>query len=489
MRTGLTILKNTGVLLLGRVIAIALGVVYIAALSRYIQAAGMGVIATAASFVSLMSLLLNFGLNDVTIRDIAADKSRVSAYLPNLFLLRGVFSIAFLLLVLVAIKVIGYPPVTTTIILIYCAVYFFDELTSICFAVFSAYEKMEYSAALQTGRDILNMLLSMLAIALQASLYVIVLISALASLLKLLAGLSILKWKFVLPTFKVDLPLMRSLFKMTLPFAALLFVSVVAKEIDTFVLSLFRTEQEVGWYSSAALLVNYLLLLPGIFLQAIFPVFSKFNRTSPDGLERVYSISFKYLLILGCALSLGTWVTARSVVDFVFGPGFEKTATALMILSPLLFWIFGYANGSYLNATGGQRISTYFAVVSVVLTVTLSLILTPRLGFIGTALTRIIPGALLFLPLTYICHKRLKIPLPYALTLKSVAAAMLMAGMVAYALHLGWHLLVAVFLVAPVIYGLALLVFGVIGRTDLELVSRIFRKTELDIPGENPIQR
>jgi O-antigen/teichoic acid export membrane protein len=488
MRTGLTVLKNTGVLLLGRGIAIALGVVYIAALSRYVQASGMGIIATATSFVAMLSLLLNFGLNDVAIRDISADRSRVSAYLPNLFFLRGVFVGIFFVLVLLFSWLIDYPPTTITVILIYGFVFILDELTLICFSVFSAYEKMEYSAALQTGRDILNMLLSMAAIALHASLFVIVSISVLASFVKLILGLVILKWKFVLPKFRIDLAITRSLFLSTLPFAAMLFVSVVAKEVDVFVLSLFRPEEEVGWYSSAALLVNYLLLVPGIFLQAIFPVFSKFHATSPDELKRVYSISFKYLLLLGCALSFGTFITAGQVIDLVFGAGFEQAATVLMILSPLLFWIFGYANGSYLNATGGQGISTRFAVISVILTVGLSLTLTPRFGLVGAALTRIIPGAILFIPLTLICHKRLSILIPYMLILKSILAASIMAGCVLWALCSEWHLLLAVFVVSPLTYGLALFALGVVGRPDVDLFFQMFNRKKLKVPNEHLIR-
>ncbi len=487
MRTGLTVLKNTSVLLLGRGISIVLGVVYIAALSRYVQASGMGIIATATSFVALMSLLLNFGLNDITIRDISADKSRASAYLPNLFILRGVFIGVFFVLVLLFSWLIDYPPATITVILIYGFVFIFDELTSICFSVFSAYEKMEYSAVLQTGRDMLNMLLSMTAIALNASLFVIVSISALASFVKLILGLVILKWKFVLPRLKVDFTVTRRLFISTLPFAAMLFVSVVAKQADIFVLSLFRAEEEVGWYSSAALLVNYLLLVPGIFLQAIFPVFSKFHATSPDELERVYSVSFKYLLLLGCALSFGTFITAGQVIDLIFGEGFEEAEIALMILSRLLFWIFGYANGSYLNATGGQGISTRFAVISMILTVGLSLTLTPRLGLVGAALTRIIPGAILLVPLTLICHKRLNIPLPYMLILKSILAASVMAGCVLWALHSGWHLLLVVFVVAPATYGLALFALGAVGRPDVEMLFQMFNRKKLKMSNEHPI--
>ena len=476
MRTGLTILKNTGVLLLGRVLSIALGVVYVAALSRYIHASGMGVIATATALVSMSALLLNFGLNDVTVRDVAVDKSRAGTYLPNLFLLRGGLFILFAVLVFAAARLAAYPPETLTVIFIYCLAYLFDEFTNVCIAIFNAHEQMEYAAVLQTGRDLLNMGLSLAAIALKANLFVIVGVSALASLVKLFAGLAIVKWKFVLPKPHIDLALCRHLLKVTLPFAALLAISVLVQHMDTFILSLYRPANEVGWYGSAALLINYLLLMPSILLQAVFPVFAKFNAASRDELKRVYSLSFKYLMILGFALSFGTFITADKVINLLYGPGFEQAASALRILSVLLFWIFGYANGSFLNATGGQTTTTKFAVLGLTLTVGLSLFITPRLGLVGAALARITPGALFFVPMTWICHKRLDLPLPYGLALKSLVAALAMTGVSVLALQNQVSLFLVILLIAPLAYAVSLLVLGVIGRSDMELVMQMVRR-------------
>ncbi|MBI5351471.1 MAG: flippase [Chloroflexi bacterium] len=476
MRTGRTIIKNASVLLLGRLLSLILGIVYTAVLARYIHPIGMGILATATSLASMASLLMNFGLNDLTVRDIATDKSRVTTYIPSLFLARAGLALFFLVILFTASKWANYPPDTFAVIFIYAFAYSFDAFTDICFSVFNAHEKMEYSAALQTGRDLINISLSLIAILLKFNLFVIVGVSAFASLIKLGASLSLLRWKFPKPVNGIDLQLSQKLMLTALPFAALTIVSAVNRQIDTFILSLYRSAQEVGWYAPATLLISNLLLIPTILLQSVFPVLSKFNVSSQDELRRVYSIFFKYLLILGFALCLGTLVTADQIITLLFGPGFEPSALALRILSLTLFWMFGYANGSLLVATGGQNIATRFAVLGIVLTIIASLIATPKFGLMGTALARTAPGALFFIPMTVICHNRLRLRVPYELALKTLAAALLMAAAVAFAINQQIHILIAVLLVAPCVYGVSLLITGTIGGQDFELITQLFRR-------------
>ncbi|MCQ3936011.1 MAG: hypothetical protein DPW18_03070 [Chloroflexi bacterium] len=480
MKTGRTILKNTTVTLLGRALTILLGILYITALSRHVGAAGMGMIATAAAVVPMASLLINFGLNDVTVRDVSVDKSRAGLYLPNLFLIRGGLILVFAVVIFTTVTVVGYPPETTAIIFIYSFSYLFDELSAICFAIFNAHEKMEFSAGLQTGRDLLNMVLSLTAIAFKADLYLIVGISVLVSLLKLIVSLVIVRRKFALaPKLQIDLSLSRRLLKTTLPFAALLMISVFLQNVDTFILSLFRSTQEVGWYGSANLLINYLLLVPTIFLQSVFPVFARFNATSRDDLKTTYALAFKFLLVLGFAMCFGIWVTADKVVELIYGAGFEPASTALRILSILLLWIFGFANGSLLNATGGQGIATRFAVAGLILAVGLSLFLTPRFGLTGTALARIVPGALFFFPLTWISHRRLDLPLPYGAAFKTLIAALVMSGVSFLALNKHVSLIIVILLIAPLSYGICLVALGVITRSEIGRIAKLFERKKI----------
>jgi len=476
MESARNFVKNTGVLLASRVFSIGLGIIYVAVLARYIHAAGIGKIATATSLVSILILLPNFGLNDLIVRDIAGDKSKTGSYFSNVFFMRGLFSILFGIILVGITEIIGYPPDTKLIIYIYGFSYVFDALTDIAFSIFTAYERMEYPAVLQAGRDLINVVLSLGAIYFHASLTTIVLISAVASLLKLGAGMVILRRKYVGSGSQINPLICRKLLIAALPFAALAFIALVNHQINIVLLSLYRPADDVGLFSAAATLIVYLLLFPNVFIQALFPVFARFNRSSKDALRRTYSLSFKYLMLFGFPLSAGLFVTADQVISLVYGSGFQGAVTALRIQAFLLLWMFIWANGTFLNATGKQ---TFFALmngITVVLNIGLALLLIPRFSYIGSSIARTLPPAIFMLPITMVIHKQLEIKFPYSLVIRSLIAALGMGGAVALSLHFKIHLFISIFAVAPLVYGSLLAAFRAIGREDLLMVVRILKK-------------
>jgi len=469
MPTARSVAKNTSFLLLGRVIAMGLGVFYFAALARYIHDTGLGKIATAMSIVSLLTLLMNFGLSQVIIRDVANDKARARSYVSNALFLRGVLSAVSIIALVIVTKITGYPADTILIIYIYAAAYIFDEITDVTFSIFSAFEKMEHITALQVFRDIINIVLSLWAIYLHASLITIVSISALASLVKLFGAWIVLRWKFIKPVFHLDLRLCRELIIAALPFAAMIALQAIHRKIDTIILSLNRPPSEVGWFSAGNTIIDYLLLLPSVFLQAIFPVFSRLYNSSKTSLQLAYSTSFKYLLLLGIPLCIGTLVSADKVITLVFGSGFEKAAVSLKISSFLLFWMFGFANGGLLNATGGQKLLAVYAAFAAFTNLLLALFLVPRYGYLGASVASVVPGMITFFPITLICHKKVSIGLPYAMMAKILISALCMGGATHFALKGDVSLFIAVFLIAPMVYMLCLLALHAIEKKDLDL--------------------
>ena len=476
MSTARRVLKNTTVLLAGNILSTGLGVVYVSALARYIHAAGMGKLATATSLVAMLGLVVDFGVSQVVTRDIAADRAVASIYVPNVLLLRVLLSFLFVAAIVGVTDAREYPVNTALIIYIYGLAYIFDQLADVLFSVFNGFERMEFPAILQTGRNLINIGLSLGAIYSRGSLVTIVMISAVASFIKLAASLVVLRRGFVKPKLKIDLALSRRILGLSLPFAGLTVVSVVNRQVDTYLLSLYRSETEVGWFSSANMLITYMLLVPSMLNQSIFPVFARFHSYSKESLEQGYRLSFRYLLMLGVPLCVGTIVTADRWIALLYGPGFENAAVALRILSFILFWMFGFANGALLNATGGEVFLVRIAWIGVALNVVVALLLIPDFGFVGASVAGIVGGAVFLYPVTAACHKRLAMGMPYSLAVKSLISAGVMGVIVAFSLRGGLNLFVSVFAVAPIVYGLLLVAFRVISDEDRVVVTAVMRR-------------
>jgi len=480
---GKRVIKNTAILLVGRILSIVFGIIYVAFLARYIKAEGMGKIATATSLIGLLIILVNFGLSQLITRDVAVDRGKTESYTSNSLLLRGLLSFIFAAVVVLITYILKYPVDTVKIIYIYGFAYVFDNLSDVIFSIFIAYEKMEYTAVLNVGRDIFNILFSMLGIFLKADLVFLVFISALASFLKWILSMIVLRWRFMKPKLKFDIYICKQLLINSLPFIALLVVQVFNQRIDTILLSIYRTEEEVGWFSSAGMMLSYLLLIPAMFLQSIFPVFSRLNILSKDELTRTYQASFRYLLLLGIPMCIGTIIVSEPVINIVYGPGFENAVNVLRILAIQLFWIFGYANGALLTATGGQIYLAKIEVAVAALNLPLAIILIPRVGVIGASLASILPLIVFFMPVTIVCHRRVGLSLPLKLTTKTLIASILMGTIVVISLQLHSVLFWVTFAISPLIYTFFLVLLRAVDRHDLDIILTIFkkqRKTEFE---------
>ena len=465
------IAKNTSALILAQIASRALGIFYVAALARYVGTEGIGKISTATALNSLLVLVVGPGLNTLLVRDTATDGRKAGTYLANMIFLKGLLGIPFILLAAAVPHVAGYPDDTVLIVYVYALVYLLDTLGEILAAVFQAFERMEYEAASHIIRDLINVSLSLLAIYLRQSLLTIVFVSVIAQVCKLLFMAVLVYGRFVRPRLAISFRMSRTLLMSSLPFGLLLILGTIQAQLGTFVLSLYHTVDAVGIYSAASSLTAMLLVLPLAFSSAIFPTFSNLYVHARHDLRGFYQLCYKYLLLAGFPLGLGTILVADKVMSLVYGDEFEGSATVLRILALVLFTLVGYSNGPLLSAAGRQRFFAWTEGLKTCINGVLCLLLVPTWGPAGAATAFVLPGIVTFFVHSIACHRQLRLSLPW-LTIGKVVLATSLMGVIAYiSLCLGVPWLVVVFIVAPSTYGLAILLLGIVKREDSRILA------------------
>jgi O-antigen/teichoic acid export membrane protein len=470
------ILKNTSLLFIGRVVSLAMKVVYAAILARYVLAEGVGQLSTASSVVGIVALLTSFGLPTLLTRDIAAHRDRTGAYVGSALWLVIVLSGLMVLILAGVILWTPYPALIIELMWLYAVVYALDALSNITMATFQAYERMGYVAALQFGRDAINVVGSILGIYLHASLATLVGVSILASAAKFVASLFLLDWRLVRLSMRPVFCVIRQLLLACVPFAILAVLLSTDREINTFILSLHRSSAEVGWFSSANMMVNYASILPNVFLQAILPVFSRQRSASEEALRATYQRGFRWLVLLGLPMGVGLALIAAPLVNMLYGPGFEQAGLALMIMTPLVVLMPSYVNGALMLGAGRQKLFAGLMAATVGLDLLLCLLLVPAWGYVGASVAAVIPRVLLFIPTTLFCHRQLKLKLPWDAALKAAlgAAAMALAALAVKASR--GNPLFTVLLTAPVVYVVALTLLSAWTEQELGLMRRVMAR-------------
>ncbi len=468
-------------LFLAEVISKAASIVYFAVLARYIQVEGVGQVSAGQAVVYSLIVLVSFGMDQLLIRDISADKRRAPAYVSTVVLLRLALTAVFTAILLFVVYRIGYTRELANITYLYAANAVLRVFSDIALDVFRAHEQMEYNLVVRVTRDIANVVLSLIAIMAGAGIVVIVAASVAASVLELVLAWALLQRRYGLPRLQWRPELGRHLMVAALPFLLVTGIyPAVQQQLNTIVLSATANSTDLGRFAAANTIVGLLLLIPAMFMQAVYPVFSRLSAQAPSSpeasLRLAYRKSFGYLFLFGVAVSVGTYMTAGRIVPMVLGDSFSKAAPAMQILAwiPMVSYV-GYCNGSFLTAVGKERLYMITEGVFTVVYGLFALILTPRYGYLGACWAMLAPTIVGFGFYTVLCHRLLGLELPWRMMAASLVSVSAMALVVRWALAAGVHVLAVAVLIAPPAYGLGLYALRGITGEDVALLRRALK--------------
>lgn len=181
----------------------------------------------------------------------------------------------------------------------------------------------------------------------------------------------------------------------------------ISFRVDAFVLGLMRITAEVGWYGAAYKFLEAGFLfqdaIGGSFQPAISRAFGQKNRRLAAD---IYGRAYKLLLILGGLTAAFVFVNADPITLFIFGAEYINTAAALRILIWSMPLVFGTLTSIVLlDAVGSPGRTVSFFVISTTLNLGLNLMLIPRIGFIGAALTTLVTESFLSAALVYLVFR------------------------------------------------------------------------------------
>jgi O-antigen/teichoic acid export membrane protein len=398
MNTVQRIAKNIAVLFTSQVAAFLLSLFYTVYLARYLSAEGFGIFSFALAFTGLFGTLSDIGFYQLTIREVARDKSLASKYLANVSAMRLILGIIVFGLIALTINFLNKPEQTTKVVYLVALGSLFGVFSHIFTSIFQAYERMEY---LFLG-DLLSRVLSFCAVlvVIKCGFGVVgfaffsLLISVLASgfnycllsrtCLRPVSGWA--PWKM-----EIDWNFWKLTIKEALPFGfAMIFMTIFYK-IDSVMLSLMKGDAVVGWYNAAYKMVLALLFIPSSFIGAVYPVMSRYHQGPQESLTLSLEKSLKYLTLLGIPIGVGTTLLAKRFMLLMFGAEYTNSILPLQILvwsSVLIFMSQPF--GNLFNCLNRQSIVTRITGICVVFNVVMNLILIPKYSLTGASIVTVL---------------------------------------------------------------------------------------------------
>ncbi len=198
-------------------------------------------------------------------------------------------------------------------------------------------------------------------------------------------------------------------------------------QIDTLLLTHFRTLSEIGIYNVVLPTAMLLVTLGSSFALVILPLISEYwARGKKLEISRIINHLYSIVFILVIPISLIMILYSNLILNFLFGPNFVFGSSALKILAiGAIFYSLATINNNLIVAVGKPKIVTKLILLAALLNLILNLLLIPPFGIIGAALATMVAYLVILILSTYQVSKLVKIKVPVFNWIKTLFAGVI----------------------------------------------------------------
>jgi O-antigen/teichoic acid export membrane protein len=437
-------------------------------------------------------ILTNFGLNTFLMREVARNRDQAGRYLFNSTALRlGLAVVAipalvgFLLIRQGVVDPALKPEAIAAIGLLYISLLPGSISTGLT-ALFYAFEKAEFPAAITTVSTIVKVTAGLAALLLDWGVVGL----AGAAILTNLVTLSTLTWlarPLAVGFFRqrVDPGLMRHMLGESWPLMIIHLLQTVFFKIDVVLMEAINGSAVVGQYSTAYKWLDALNIIPAFLTMALLPIMARQAHDDRPGLRRNYGLAVKLLVMTALPVAVVTTFIAEPLIRVLGGPEYLPAggvALQIMIWSIPIGWINSVTN-YVIVALDRQRTLTIAFAIGVIFNLVTNLIFLPTYSYRAAAIITILSEVTLFLAFGWIIRQEIGgMGWPHALWRPALAAAVLLGVTAAV-----WTALpLAALALAPIVYGVTLLALRPFGPEESARIAPLLpgRLRRWLLPGE-----
>jgi len=469
-----SIAKNALIQLIGKLASLVLGLVSIAVMTRYLGVEQFGYYTTVIAFLQFFGILADFGISLTTIQMISTPGANVSKTFNSIMSLRIITATAFLLLAPLVIFFFPYADAIKLGVFITLFSFLSATLIQTMTGVFQKNLKMaEVTIAEIAGRVVLVGGIVFAAV-FHWSIFAIFAFISIASIVNLLI-LFLYSKKYIDWKWEIDFSVWQEVWRRTWPIAISITFNLIYLKTDTIILSLVRSQSEVGLYGATYRVVDILTMLPAVYMGIILPLASNYfqDKKFPE-LKKIIQQAFDALMIFCVPILIGTYIIAKPLMIFVAGNAFAESGEILKVLILASAAIFGTSLFGYsLIAIEKQKTMTWAYGTAAVLTFAGYFLLIPKFGYWGAAWMTVFSEVFIMIWSAIVLYRAIKFFPSLKIFAKTIPAAALMSAIIYFLpnWHVVFHLLLAGIIYFPVLY--------LFGGFEKETVMAIVRRRRI----------
>lgn len=466
MSVGKQVAHNTMFQMIGKVISTLFGLAAVAMMTRYLGQEKFGWYITTISFLSVMGILIDFGMTPVTAQMLGENKFSKEKIFNNLVTFRFLSALFFLSLTPLLALFFPYPH-TVKIAIAFSTVSFLAIALNQVFIGFLQEKLQMYIQALGEiiGRIVLVVGL-FVAIYYQANFLTVMWVIIAASLAYTTTLYLFIRKKTKL-NFSFDKAIWKEIIIKMWPIAVAIIFNVIYLRGDVLLLSYFASQTDVGIYGAAYRVIDIVVQTAMMVMGVMLPLLANsWIQKNKEEFKQRYQIAFDAMMILAIPMFTGLFLLSHKIIVLVAGEEFYISGNALQILSLAIlgvFWagIFGHL----VVAVNLQKEVLWVYISNAVITFTGYMIFIPKYGMYGAAWMTVFSEWYTAILVTLVAKKNVKEKLNYSFFRKIILSSAVMGTIIILLFHLPVLLLITI---SALVYALMLIITKAITKAQIK---------------------
>jgi len=450
--------QNTIYHLAGKIIGVLLGVFTIAVMTRYLGQEQFGWYTTAVAFLGIVGIMVDFGLVLVTGQMLGESRPSTSSGTNVVHNLLAFRIITAFIAYIGAGSIIWLFPYTLEIklaVLLTTVAFFCIALNQIFTGIFQKHLKAQwigfgevaqravlFVGVLLVARENFGFLPVMGAVVVANIIQTVVLATRAHKIIPLGLAFDRQIWKII--------------FSKSWPIAISIAFNLIYLRADVFILSLVRSQSEVGLYGAAYRIMDVTTAVPIIFMGLLLPLLaSAWSEKNREQFGELIRQGFSMFSIVAIPLLFGGILLATPIMRLVAGSEFTASGPIVQILLIALMGGFlGALFGHAIVAINHQRKTIWIYIVTAVLTLIGYIIFIPKYGIYGAAWMTVFSEALAGMLLWLYVRRATKTRVAWSPLLKALLASLIMTAVLWPIKHLHVLLLIPI---GAIVYGVVII--------------------------------
>jgi len=416
----------------GKILGGFLALVTLGFITRSLGAFGFGQYATGVAYLSTFQILADLGLYSLLTKEISQKPEQEKELVGQFFTLRLIVAVFFMALASALVFLFPYSRELKLGIVFASSAFVMLSLTQLFLSVFQKYMQVYKAAFAEVlGRAVqLGFVWAFFIMGggLFHYLGAIIIGVFVIFIVDLIFVRQLIPFKFVFRNLN-----WKRIVKTTYPIAISVIFTLLYFKADTLLLSVMKSQEEVGIYNVAYKVLEVLIFFPAAFFGLLLPLLSQYAKENREKFSRLLSRLSEVVLVIIFTTVVSGILLSYSIVNFIGGGEFLSSGFPLQILFVAIGIIF-LANlfGNSVIALNLQKKAMWAYIIGFMFNFAANLIFIPRFSYVGASWTTVATELLVTIYIIWIVRREVKFSVSFSVFARALVVAGLVGGFILY---------------------------------------------------------